>query len=138
MAAPRPTLDHYWGDKLTHLVLIIVFSSMFNSKVTRSLVTSPLFGPAPFLPYVLIQVWKLWHLTPHSLTLNRLMSERFPIFVTKCHVLCINTGKLIYNSYLEIWFNCHVTFDLGILRLRFQKADQTRTIKTRLHRLYEI
>ena len=37
LAAPRPTLGHYRGDSLTHLMLITAFY-IFDPKVTRSLV----------------------------------------------------------------------------------------------------
>ena len=41
LAAPWPTLDHYWGDSLNHLMLITVFNlSIISPKVTGSLIKS--------------------------------------------------------------------------------------------------
>ena len=42
LAAPQPTLGHYRGDSLTHLMLVTVFY-IFDPKVTRNLITR--FGP---------------------------------------------------------------------------------------------
>ena len=37
LAAPQPTLGHYWGGSLTHPILIIMFY-IFAPKVAGSLV----------------------------------------------------------------------------------------------------
>ena len=42
------TLGHYWGSNLIYLILITAFLSIFEPKVTASLVTSPFLG-APML-----------------------------------------------------------------------------------------
>ena len=38
LAEPQPTFSHYWGDSLTHPMLITCVL-IFNQKVTGSLVT---------------------------------------------------------------------------------------------------
>ena len=38
LAAPQPTLDHYWADSLTHPMLITAFY-IFDPRVTKSLIT---------------------------------------------------------------------------------------------------
>ena len=38
LAAPRPTLGHYWGDSLNHPMLITTYY-IFDQKVTGSLLT---------------------------------------------------------------------------------------------------
>ena len=64
-------------------------STGVKSKVTRSLVTSPFLGAALYSPYIdsslITLIFHTFCLGLPSLTLNRLMSERFPIFVIQCH-----------------------------------------------------
>ena len=41
LAAPWPIFGHHWGESFTHPKLITAFLSIFNQKVTKSLVMSP-------------------------------------------------------------------------------------------------
>ena len=48
VAALHPTLNHYQGNNLTHLMSIMAFLSVFESKVSGNLVMSLFLGVLPY------------------------------------------------------------------------------------------
>ena len=60
-----PTLGYYGEDRLIQLLLISVFSSVFNFKIRRSLLTFSFFGAPRYLPMYLFK--------PHNLDISNLL-----------------------------------------------------------------
>ena len=78
-----PTLGYYGEDRLIQLLLISVFSSVFNFKIRRSLLTFSFFGAPRYLPMYLFK--------PHNLDISHLLPGVTFIDVEQVDVRKIST-----------------------------------------------
>ena len=68
--SPQPTLDHYQGSRLIHLMLITVFLSIFDPKISRRFIPSPSLGAPNSSPCIAssMRVGVLGHFWPKNHT----------------------------------------------------------------------